>query len=259
VLELAGVSYRVGRFSILQDVSARFEPRCFNVVIGPNGAGKSTLLKVATGLLKPSSGDVRYDDHSIVGISPESLARTRAVLSQHVELAFDLSVEDVVMMGRYPHFRHGPAAVDRRIVADAIGLAGVVNSPTQVYGTLSGGERQKVHMARVLAQVWNDDAGGSHKILFLDEPTLNLDVRHQLHILTIMRTMLARNCTVVAVLHDLNIALEYGDRFLLLDRGRVVLEAERATDIPRDAIERAFQVRTLDPVDTKQPYWRFAI
>src|SRR5947209_12503540 len=103
MVELREVSYRAGGADILRDVSVRFRPGRFNVVLGPNGAGKSTLLRVATGLTEPMSGDVRYGNRALSSFDSRELARTRAVLTQHVELAFALPVAEVVMMGRYPH------------------------------------------------------------------------------------------------------------------------------------------------------------
>jgi iron complex transport system ATP-binding protein len=256
------VSYRVGDARILDDVSVRFRPGRFNVILGPNGAGKSTLLRLATGLTRPTSGDVRYDDRPLVSFGARPLARMRAVLSQHVELAFPLPAGDVVMMGRYPHYGRVPAASDREIVRQALDLVGMVDKRDQPYPTLSGGEQQKVQLARVLAQIWpyEDRAAGEHRYLFLDEPTSSLDVHYQLHLLDAARGLLAHDCTVVAILHDLNIAFSHGDHFVLLDAGRVALEVERADDIPAEVLERVFRVRVrrmVDPEDTGV-LWRFA-
>ena len=147
-VELRDVSFRAGGTLILDRVSVRFEPGKLNVILGPNGAGKSTLLRIATGLAQPTSGDVRYDGQSIVGLASEPLARRRAVLSQHVELAFALPVSDVVLMGRYPHYGRVPTARDLEIVNRALVLVGMDDKREQPYPTLSGGEQQKVHLAQ---------------------------------------------------------------------------------------------------------------
>ncbi|MFI5232442.1 MAG: ATP-binding cassette domain-containing protein, partial [Gemmatimonadales bacterium] len=120
MVELRGVQYRASGTRILHDVNLAFRPGRFNVILGPNGAGKSTLLKLATGLLKPSEGEVLYGGRNARDIDVNELARRRAVLSQHVELAFPLSVEDVVLMGRYPHYASVPGARDRDIVERAL-------------------------------------------------------------------------------------------------------------------------------------------
>jgi iron complex transport system ATP-binding protein len=264
MVELRDVSFTAGNTLILDGVSGRFRDDAFNVVLGPNGAGKSTLLRLATGLVAPTRGEVRYDNRSVRDFDAAELARTRAVLSQHVELAFPLPVVDVVMMGRYPHFARVPTPHDREIVERALETVGMVDKREQKYPTLSGGERQKVQLARVLAQIWSYDPptnGESRprRYLFLDEPTSSLDVHYQIQLLNVARDLVQFGCTVIAILHDLNVAFEYGDHFLLLDRGRLALEAERAGDIGQAELERVFRVHARRVDDEGRTFWRFAL
>lgn len=259
--EVEGVSYRVGDVLILDDVSVSFAPNRFNVILGPNGAGKSTLLKIATGLLAPSAGEVRYGDRLVSAYAAPALARKRAVLSQRVELAFPLSVEEVVLMGRYPHYGRSPSARDREIVSRSLELVGMSGRRRQQYPTLSGGEQQKVQLARVLAQIWNYDEPREPKYLFLDEPTTSLDVHYQLHLLDVARGLLDHQCTVIAILHDITMALQYGDVFFIMENGRIAHEARDAAEIPVELVERVFRVRAsrvLDPADG-QGLWRFTL
>src|SRR5690606_20734093 len=206
-------TYRVGDSVILDDVSVSFAPGRFNVILGPNGAGKSTLLAIATGLLEPTSGQVRYGDRLVSEYPAPALARKRAVLSQRVELAFPLDVEDVVLMGRYPHYGRAPSRRDREIVSRALEIVGMAARRRQRYTTLSGGEQQKVQLARVLAQIWNYDEPREPRFLFLDEPTTSLDIHYQLHLLDVARGILDYDCTVIDILHDITMALQYGDVF----------------------------------------------
>jgi iron complex transport system ATP-binding protein len=266
MVEVRNATFRVGGTLILDDVSVRFRPGRFNVILGPNGAGKSTLLRLATGLAKPTAGEVRYEDRLLGAIEPETLARTRAVLSQHVHLAFPLPVIDVVMMGRYPHYGRVASSHDREIVHRALEMVGMVDKRDQAYPTLSGGEQQKVQLARVLAQIWNYDAPApgaprQHRYLFLDEPTSSLDVHYQIHLLDIARALLDHDCTVVAILHDLNVAFEYGTHFVLLENGRLAREAERASDISAEELERVFRVRArrVDDAAGGGAFWRFSL
>lgn len=264
MVELRDVSYRAGDVTILRDVSVRFEAGRMNVVLGPNGAGKSTLLRVATGLAHASSGSVTYDNRAIASFDDQEIARRRAVLSQHVELAFPLEVADVVMMGRYPHFGRVPTARDREIVHEALELVGMLDKAAQAYPTLSGGEQQKVQLARVLAQIWSSggsDGAEAARYLFLDEPTTNLDVHYQLHALSVARTLINANTTLIAILHDLNVAFQFGDHFVLMDRGQVAFEAGSARDVPMEVLERVFDVRARAIVDsdTGEVVWRFGL
>lgn len=261
LVELHNVEYRVGEVHILRDVSVSFRPNRFNVILGPNGAGKSSLLKVSTGLVKPSSGRVTYTDRPLRGYRTAELAQKRAVLSQHVELAFAMPVREVVMMGRYPYYGRKPSAHDRNIVGHMLELVDMSGKSEQTYSTLSGGEQQKVQLARVLAQIGGSDGASEEKFLFLDEPTAGLDVHYQILILDIARDMLKQHCTVVAILHDINIALQYGDSFFMMSHGRLVHETDRVDDIRQELLEEVYGVRArriLDP-DTNQAIWRFSL
>jgi iron complex transport system ATP-binding protein len=163
-------------------------------------------------------------------------------------------------MGRYPHYASVPTARDREIVAHALDLVEMAPFSGRAYPTLSGGEQQKVQLARVLAQIWNDADSSGEKCLFLDEPTSNLDVYYELHLLDVARDLLGANCTVIAILHDLNVALEYGDAFFVLERGRLAQAADRAGDISGELIERVFRVRAERATGgaSGEGYWRFS-
>jgi iron complex transport system ATP-binding protein len=255
MLELRSVHYRAGAAHILKGVSLEFRANEFNVILGPNGAGKSTLLKLATGLLRPSEGDVYYETRRPHEIGVAALARRRAVLSQHVELAFPLPVDEVVMMGRYPHFARVPSRRDREIVGHALDLVDMADMRRRSYPTLSGGEQQKVQLARVIAQIWADGSEDDDTYLFLDEPTSNLDVHYELHLLDVARGLLNRRCTVVAILHDLNLAFRYGSAFFLLEGGRLAATSWHAEEIDAPLIERVFRVRAHRVADSTTGRW----
>ena len=164
------------------------------------------------------------------------------------------------MMGRYPHFGRVPSARDREIVQAALELVGMEGKAAQSYPTLSGGEQQKVQLARVLAQIWNYEDPSEPKVLFLDEPTTSLDIHFRIHLLDTTRALLDVNCTVVAILHDLNTAFEYGDAFFLLEEGRVVHDTREEGEIPLPLLERVFQVRARRVADPEGGgVWRFGL
>jgi iron complex transport system ATP-binding protein len=259
MVELEKVSFRAGDTRILDEVSCGFRQNRFNVIAGPNGAGKSTLMKIASGLLRPSSGVVKYGAAAISAFDPEALARTRAVLSQSVELAFGLSVEDVVLIGRFPHYGATPSRTDRDIVSEAIDAVGLGEKRRQAYPTLSGGEKQKVQLARVIAQLGGADDSTPGRILFLDEPVTGLDIHYQIHILDVARAMIARGCTVIAILHDLNVAFDYGDSVFILDKGRMAYETDDAATVRAELLESVFDVRASRAVDSAAgQFWRFS-
>jgi iron complex transport system ATP-binding protein len=260
MLELDGIGWSVGKATILDHVSFAPAPGALTAMLGPNGAGKSTLLRIAAGLLAPSCGTVRWDGRPLSHMTSTQQARVRAVLSQHGEPAFPLSAGEVVEMGRYPHFDRHPGRHDREAVGRALERVGMTAFRDRAFATLSAGERQLVQMARVLAQI---DAGESPgpRLLFLDEPTSALDVRHQLELLSIARGLLGENVTVIAVLHDLNLAVEFADHVVLLERGRIVHSGSTATGLPAGLLERVYGVRAhrARDEDTGREYWRFGL
>ncbi|HEY2433410.1 MAG TPA: heme ABC transporter ATP-binding protein [Vicinamibacterales bacterium] len=251
MVEIHDVTYRVGGRDLIAGISAGFEPGRLHLVIGPNGAGKSTLIKVLARLLRPASGRVAYAGAEIAHESEASLARRRAVLSQAVEVAFPLLVHEVVAMGRYPHFGARPSSEDAAIVDEVMDYFDVADMAERAYPTLSGGEKQRVNFARVLAQVWRPLAG-RERVLFLDEPLTFLDIGHQLDFLRKIVAMLAASpdLVVIGVLHDLNLAAQFADRLLLLDGGRLMAAGTRADVLTPELIRSAFGVH---PVVTTVP------
>ena len=245
-ITLDAVDFAIGGTPILAGVTLGFARDRINIVLGPNGAGKSTLLKIAAGRIAPRRGDVRYDGEAIARFGAHDLARRRAFLSQQSEVGFAMTVEAVVMMGRYPYFRRTPGRDDRRIVAAALEMVGMATFSARILPTLSGGERQRVHLARVLAQIWRGEESPAQRILFLDEPLGGLDIQHQLQILAIVRGLTAQRCTIVMTLHDLNIALEHGDRLLFLRDGRLLETVDRPAPVDAGLIRRVFDVHADD-------------
>jgi iron complex transport system ATP-binding protein len=245
MLEASDITYRVGDKSLISDVSVSFAPGRLHLIIGPNGAGKSTLVKVLARLLRPHEGKVAYEGVDVRHAGEADLARRRAVLSQAVEVAFPLTAREVVMMGRYPHFRGRPGTADERIADELMEFFDVAEFAGRDYQTLSGGERQRVNFARVLAQLWRADrdapaARAPCRFLFLDEPLTFLDIRHQMDFMKKLRAFAdAPDVVTVGVVHDLNLAARFADQLVLLDRGRVaaagaaaeVLTAERVRDV----------------------------
>lgn len=205
--------------SALDRVSVEIEGGGHVVIAGPNGAGKSTLLRCMLGRLRPESGAVVVLGRPVRDWPPRELARCVGVVPQEEHWIFPLAVEEVVSLGRYPHLGawRQPGAADRGAVERALERCDVVALRKRRVDALSGGERQRVRIARALAQ--------EPRILVLDEPTIHLDVRHEMEIFELVRGLIAESAlTVVTVTHNLNLAARYADRLALLHRGRVAAE-----------------------------------
>ena len=246
MLKASGITFRVGSKPLISDISVSFAPGKLHLIIGPNGAGKSTLIKVLARLLRPQSGEVFYDGVDASHAPEAGLAKRRAVLSQAVEVAFPLTVREVVMMGRYPHFGSRPGPADEQTVDEVMQHFDVTEFSERNYQTLSGGERQRVNFARVLAQLWRDgstDAISSCRYLFLDEPLTFLDIRHQIDFLKKIRTFTdAPDVVTVGVVHDLNLAARFADQIVLLNKRRVVANGTPAEVLTAERIQQVFEV-----------------
>lgn len=211
------VSLQRGGRVVLKKVSITARPGRLLVLVGPNGAGKSTLLGVLSGRLAPETGSVTLDGRSLQQWHPRDLARRRALLSQRVDLEFGFGVDEVVALGRSPHA--ADTLRDARIVDGALRAAHAWNLRGRSYMGLSGGEQQRVQLARVLAQVWDGAAEGSW--LLLDEPEAGLDIAHQHFILRRAKECAEQGFGVIAVLHDLNLAARYADDIAVLANGEL--------------------------------------
>ena len=221
MLSAENISYYIGAMPIVDKVSFEALQGEILVVLGANGAGKSTLLKVVTGQLKPAVGKISIQGKLLQRWRNDERAQFSAVLQQHNNLSLPFAVSEVVMMGRYPHFKKQPTVLDKTIVRSALKKAGIDKLSDRNYLSLSGGEKQRVHLARVFAQIWFA-ANFETRYLFMDEPSNNLDIRHQHTSLQMAREFAAEGNCVVAILHDLNLALQYADKILMLKQGEVI-------------------------------------
>lgn len=244
MIESVDITFSVRSRTLVSHVSAQFAPGKLHLIIGPNGAGKSTLIKLLSRSLRPQSGSIRYEGTDIRNENEIELAKRRAVLSQAVEVAFPLSVREVVMMGRYPHFGGRPGPVDSEIVAKMMGFFDVTELADRDYLTLSGGERQRVNFARVLGQLWRqDEKAGKCRYLFLDEPLTFLDIHHQIEFMKKVREFASQpDVVTVGVVHDLNLAARFADRLIVIDGGRLVESGTPDEVLTVNTISKVFNV-----------------
>lgn len=254
MLTAVDLIFRAGHRVLLDRVSASFEPARLHLIIGPNGAGKSTLIRLLARLLRPAEGRVLYDGQDVAHSHQRELAVRRAVLSQTVEVAFSLPVRELVLMGRYPHFTARPGAGDEQVCDQVMQFFDVTGLADRSYGTLSGGEKQRVQFARVLAQIWRP-LGGATRLLFLDEPLTFLDIRHQIDFMEKIRVFASqKDAIVVGVVHDLNLAVRFADRLLLLYDGRILADGPTRNVLTEEHLRTAFglaPVLLTDPATGK--------
>jgi iron complex transport system ATP-binding protein len=239
LLSARGLEWRAGGRTILKSLDLDvLRGECL-AVVGPNGAGKTTLLRCLTGLLRPESGEISYGGRSLRSLSRREIARRIAYVPQIRPESVPLAVEEVVLLGRYPHlspFRLALNAEDFAAVNEALRVVGIEDLRGRPVDKLSGGERQAVFIAAALAQ--------EAELLVLDEPTLHLDARHQRDLAALLLRLTATtNHTVVLATHDLNLASLLGDRLLALAGGQVLATGPPAEILRPDLLERLFRAR----------------
>lgn len=203
-------------------------------LLGPNGSGKSTLLRLLLGALRPRAGTIELMGRPLAEWPRQDMARAVGVVIQSEDMAFPLTVRELVAMGRYPHLgawrSEGPS--DRAAVARALDRCGLTSLAARPVQELSGGERQRARVARALAQ--------EPRTLLLDEPTASLDIAHEMALFELLAELRTDGVTIVIVTHNLNIAARYADRLVLLDRGRVAAAGLPADVLTRDIVERVY-------------------
>ena len=221
-IETRGLSMRIGSQMIVAPLEMAWQAGQVSAILGPNGAGKSSLLSMLSFECKPSAGALSINARHAGSYKSAELAKFRAVMPQASQVAFDFKVNEVVELGRYPH-RLQPSADETLIAARAMDLTQVDQLAHRAFNTLSGGEKARVHLARCLAQIWEPMPSLGSRWLLLDEPTASLDLSHQQAVMqTVRRWALDQGVGVIAVLHDLNLALRFADQVVVLQAGRCV-------------------------------------
>ena len=235
-IKTEGVKLSIGNKNILKGIDINVENKEFVGIIGPNGSGKSTLLKCIYRNLKPSSGVIMLGDEDLSTIPIKESAKKLAVLSQHNYYDFDFKVYDIVLMGRSPHKKimERDSKEDFEIVDDALEKVGMIDFKERSFNTLSGGEQQRIILARALAQQTD--------CLVLDEPTNHLDIKHQLQLMSIVKGL---NIEVIAAIHDLNIALMYCDKIYVLKDGKIIAYGTPSEVMTKELIKEVYEVDAI--------------
>jgi len=235
-----GVSLAIQRKSLLQTTDLQLKAGEITAICGPNGAGKTSLLRVLTGDAIPSTGLICLNDRPLGDWAATDRAQTLAVLPQHSSLEFAFAVEDVVALGRTPHnsgYQH-----DCNVVSAALAAIDGEQLRQRNYMALSGGEQQRVQLARVLAQLWEPSPHGERHLL-LDEPTASLDLAHQSLLLSVLKNFAAQAVGVCVVVHDLNFAARIADRLLIMQDGAIVASGSPAEVLQAELLARVFGVQ----------------
>ena len=246
-LTIDGLQFGYSSVPVLKDVNARLEGPKFVTILGPNGVGKSTLIHCINKILEPTGGTVMIDGQEVGDISIKEMAKLVGYVPYSANDSFPLSVVDTVMMGRHPHSKWGSLDDDLEIVYDTLKLMGIEHLAMRPFNALSAGQHQKVMLARGLVQ----DA----KILLLDEPTSNLDVRHQLGVTKLLKELtMKKGILTIMISHDISITAKFSDEILLMKDGSIYAYGTPEQVITEENLEAVYGVKTQIIDDDGRPH-----
>ncbi|MBR8822808.1 Ferric enterobactin transport ATP-binding protein FepC [Fusobacterium necrophorum] len=235
ILKIENLTYAIENNFISDNINISFKENTFTGVIGPNGSGKSTLLKQIYRVLKPTKGKIYLKNFDIEEISSKEIAKQMAVLPQENQSDFDYTVREIILMGRFPYhsifYGDHDLEKDVELMKKYLNIVGLTEQENQPFKTLSGGEKQRVLLARALVQEGN--------LLILDEVTNHLDIGYQYKVLEILKNL---NMTIISAIHDLNLAMKFCDYVVLIDKGRVIMEGKPKDIITTENLKNIFKI-----------------
>ncbi len=237
MIEAFNISFKAKERYLINNIDFSCNNGEFIAVLGPNGAGKSTFLSLLANEIHQNGNKISLKSCEYPQWCTKTLPQHKAKFSQQFNVDIPLPVDEVVMMGRYPYFDHTPSEADKKAVEESMNCIDVCSLQDREYNHLSGGEKQRVHLARVLAQLNNSI---ENKLLFLDEPLNNLDVLHQHKILNLIKEFTQQGNSAIVVLHDLNLAGQFADRILLLNKGEKVIYDTPTTVLTQEIISDVY-------------------
>lgn len=242
-IKIKNLTFGYGKKVILNSISEEFLSGEVSVIAGPNGSGKSTLVKCIVKILKSDRGTIFLDSRDIMTLSDIERAQYIGYVSQNISSDFDFTVYEIVEMGRYAYKKQWNIIEDKRAINNALELTETKSLSDRYVNTLSGGEIQRVLLARALA--------GRPKILILDEPSSNLDIKHNIEIMNLIRNLTKElNITTIMVLHDLNTILHYSDKVLLLKNGSILKSGNTDLIFTTDNIKKTYGVESCIIIDS---------
>ena len=234
ILNVDKLSFCRGEKVILKSIDISLESSQFTCLIGPNGTGKSTLLRLIAGLLRPTGGSIVFNHQNLLKMTALEVAKAITYMPQSTVLDYQFTVSQVVLMGRYPHRKKWQITQkrDKQLAEKAMKQTGILHLKDRIITSLSGGERQLVFLAKAIVQ--------ESDVILLDEPTSDLDIYHQVQIAEVIKDLVREGKTVLAAIHDINLATRYGDRLILIGNGEIIADGEPEQVITSDSLMRVF-------------------
>lgn len=241
MIAVKNITVQYGQKKILDDVTLDIPQGQLSVLIGKNGAGKSTLLKTICANIDPAQGNIYFGKQNLRQLKSDEIAKQRAVVMQQSRISFSFTVFEMVLMGRTPHTKGFEGKKDYNIACQCMERMQISHLRERKYPTLSGGEQQRVQLARALAQIWERIVEKRSCYLLLDEPTSSLDIAHQHQLLSLLSELTESGVTIFTILHDLNLAAQYGQHVHVLKQGSCIASGKAEQIFQHQVIEQAFE------------------
>lgn len=234
MLIASNVHFCIKKRPIVEQISLELNPGEILAILGPNGAGKSTFFKILSGDIECKQGDVKYNGQSIRTLSPKNLAAIRAVMPQHSQVNFPFTVQEVVELGLITANSKKPSS----LIEEVLTVTNTGHLKDRIFNSLSGGEKQRVQLARALVQIW--ETKPFPRFLLLDEPSSSLDIAQQHAMLSILQKLKSRNIGILVILHELNLAAHYADKIALIKNGAITKIGKVEEVLEETILEKAF-------------------
>ena len=239
-IQASSISWEINGKKILNDVSLEINHGEVVSIIGPNGAGKSSFLNVLSGDIKPTSGNITFDDVNLKEITIQERSFMRSVMSQSQQIVYDFSVKEIIEMGWLDRGIASYSEDFKDAVVNVAQECSVSDLLDQKFNTLSGGEQRRVHFARTLIQLWRPSASKDPRYMFLDEPTANLDILHEQNLMKLVKEKAREGIGVLLILHDLNLAAKYSDKLFLFKEGSLIKSGSPEEVLERDILSYVY-------------------
>jgi heme transport system ATP-binding protein len=248
MINIENLAYSINNKQLLNEISFDVHSGDVLTILGPNGAGKTTLLKSLSGDIKPQSGNVKITNKNMDEFNVNQLAKIRSVVEQSNNIVFPFTVDDIVSFGRYPINKGYITPEDRETIHETMDLFEIESLSDRIYNTLSGGEQQRVQLARAIVQLINTDSEDQFRFLLLDEPISSMDICHQHRSLSILQKLSEQGISIITILHDINLAINYSSKVVLMSQGKMIKAGTVEETCDPKTLESIFEI-SMDVIE----------
>ncbi len=241
-IKIENLNYTINKKNILSDISLEINNFELVSIIGPNGSGKTTLLKLISGELKPNNGEIKFNNNILENFTIEERSKQRSVMTQSPKIIYDFNVEEIIRMGWLYEIKDSLSKKKYKLALEEVSRKCLIEDLLdRNFNHLSGGEQKRVHFARTLIQIYNNEKTVKDKFMFLDEPTSNLDLFHELKLIKLIKHEVGNGLGVMLIIHNLNLAFKFSNKICILDKGKIIFFG-KPNDVNEETLSIVFKI-----------------